>query len=970
MAAGGSNVRLSLVGLTGTTAEIMYTIDTTGRYEDGYLIVFNENNTEVSRTSSFRAYGNSSGSQNVTGIESGHLYTVKFYSSDLGVYSESTVEIDLRSGTPAYAISSSSTATSVNIIVSPISSATMGKDGTVIVESASDGIKESIGYKSSDSSTSITLVGLDQNTEYTFSVTYYDPGLASSVTNTITISTSELGAKQGPKLYGGVSGDAEGITKLYGGMGKNLFNVNSITENTGAATTGEEDHVVTYSSSDYRAVMLVKVNPSSTYTLSINDTSIVDKIFIVGMKDTEVESGNSFGWKTSGSVLNTSSKDNYLLGVINCASGQGTIANITSARVQIEPGSSATPYEAFVGSKLITKLYGGSDDYVFNNLQLKGNTTQQTYSGKNFLNLVDGGHYGVSGTVNSDGTVTISGKATATTGESVFGSNQTIPAGTYTMTISKTLPFLINLSLASGVSFRIPAGQTSVTTTLSTSYTNGGIFMAMTSDVTYNETFNIQIVSGSTPDYDFEPYVGGIASPNPNYPQTVNVVTGEQTITVSDGNNNSDTYTVDLGSTELCKIGTYQDKIYKNGGNWYVHKETGKVVFDGSESWTRSTYSSTNNFYTPVADALKDASFINIRSDMFSPTPLSWGSLSNEVYGIALYNITSQIRILYPQSLISDANAFKTWLSTHNTTVYYALETPTDTQITNANLIAELEAIRKGAYGDDTQIVVNGNLPAIVAYDSIDETAKLIHISRPNKKVYGSITYYTDSNHTMTDIEFIYDQTDVNKLVGNGQLTWSATINGKTINNLDIKEVDISGCTSLTTTPVNFLQHCRNLDSISIPSSLISIGSGFLSYCASFNQQIILHTGISSIGDAFLFCCEAFNQPIVFPNTLTSIGITFLGGCIAFNQDLTIPSSVITIGQNFMAVCDSMIKTITCNAPSPRVGSSENINLSGSSVNAQCYVSGIKLSGPYASSWHSENPDSSSGPYYRKTIVV
>ena len=854
MAAGGSNVRLSLVGLTGTTAEIMYTIDTTGRYEDGYLIVFNENNTEVSRTSSFRAYGNSSGSQNVTGIESGHLYTVKFYSSDLGVYSESTVEIDLRSGTPAYAISSSSTATSVNIIVSPISSATMGKDGTVIVESASDGIKESIGYKSSDSSTSITLVGLDQNTEYTFSVTYYDPGLASSVTNTITISTSELDDKQAPKLYGGVSGDAEKITKLYG------------------------------------------------------------------------------------SVSGDSTK--------------------------------------------ITKLYGGSDDYVFNNLQLKGNTTQQTYSGKNLFDVNNKNEFGgyfegaqatstlTSGVTGRNRVFWISCNANTAYSFSVsslddfnspqIGTTTETPAAGVTVTglgsFSTGTVKKENVTTGAGAKFLLIRFQTR----------NSSIDIA---SALSNVLAGLQIESGSTAT-SYEPYVGGTASPNPNYPQTVNVVTGEQTITVSDGNNNSDTYTVDLGSTELCKIGTYQDKIYKNGGNWYVHKETGKVVFDGSESWTRSTYSSTNNFYTPVADALKDASFINIRSDMFSPTPLSWGSLSNEVYGIALYNITSQIRILYPQSLISDANAFKTWLSTHNTTVYYALETPTDTQITNANLIAELEAIRKGAYGDDTQIVVNGNLPAIVAYDSIDETAKLIHISRPNKKVYGSITYYTDSNHTMTDIEFIYDQTDVSKLVGNGQLTWSATINGKTINNLDIKEVDISGCTSLTTTPVNFLQHCRNLDSISIPSSLISIGSGFLSYCASFNQQIILHTGISSIGDAFLFCCEAFNQPIVFPNTLTSIGITFLGGCIAFNQDLTIPSSVITIGQNFMAVCDSMIKTITCNAPSPRVGSSENINLSGSSVNAQCYVSGIKLSGPYASSWHSENPDSSSGPYYRKTIVV
>ena len=163
-----------------------------------------------------------------------------------------------------------------------------------------------------------------------------------------------------------------------------------------------------------------------------------------------------------------------------------------------------------------------------------GDTTQQTYSGKNLLNLADSSNHGINGIVNSDGTVTISGEADSTGGYRVFNSlNRNFTAGTYTMTISKSLPFLINFTITSGVAFRLPAGQTRATTTLAQDYTDiGNLFMSMTSGVTYNETFKIQLVAGSTPDYDFEPYVGGIPAPNPDYPQNVNVVTGRQVVNI------------------------------------------------------------------------------------------------------------------------------------------------------------------------------------------------------------------------------------------------------------------------------------------------------------------------------------------------------------------------------------------------------------------------------------------------------
>lgn len=176
----------------------------------------------------------------------------------------------------------------------------------------------------------------------------------------------------------------------------------------------------------------------------------------------------------------------------------------------------------------LTDVVSGIEELQF----VYGDTYQQTYSGKNLINLIGDGSNGVTGTVNANGTITISGLCNKTEGARVFTSQQTLPAGTYTMTVSNPLPFLINFALAGGQTLRLPAGNTSVTVTTTQTVTNTNLFMQMTSGVTYNETFSIQIVAGSTPDYDFEPFVGGIPAPNPDYPQDVQVVTGEQTVDV------------------------------------------------------------------------------------------------------------------------------------------------------------------------------------------------------------------------------------------------------------------------------------------------------------------------------------------------------------------------------------------------------------------------------------------------------
>lgn len=89
-----------------------------------------------------------------------------------------------------------------------------------------------------------------------------------------------------------------------------------------------------------------------------------------------------------------------------------------------------------------------------------------------------------------------------------------------------------------------------------------------------------------------------IVQPTPEFPETIQTVTGEQTIVVSDGANQSQSLTVDLGSIELCKIGTYQDYIYKSGGDWYVHKEIGKIASYNGESITTDYISTTGQLST------------------------------------------------------------------------------------------------------------------------------------------------------------------------------------------------------------------------------------------------------------------------------------------------------------------------------------------------------------------------------------
>lgn len=300
-------------------------------------------------------------------------------------------------------------------------------------------------------------------------------------------------------------------------LGKNLFDVNSITENTGANTNGVEDHEATFYSSNIRAVGLIKVEPNSSYVLSIGDTDVVNRVFIVGMKNATIESGHSFNWKYSGNSIQTGAKDNYILLVLSVVNGQGgTIANTTNANIQLEAGSTVTQYA---------------------------------------------------------------------------------------------------------------------------------------------------------------PYFTPI---------------------------------------ELCKIGNYQDKVYKSGDDWYVHKECNKYIFSGSEGWSSGASEAASGYYGYY---INTQDFLSEYQKSGKDTPVYMSKFAQIPYGYntqqngAMTNYTAPYLTVVSINL-STVSALKTSLA--GSTYYYVLATPTDTKIIDGALVSQLNAIHEWLTRYGYNATVTGNLPLIV----------------------------------------------------------------------------------------------------------------------------------------------------------------------------------------------------------------------------------------------------------------
>lgn len=486
------------------------------------------------------------------------------------------------------------------------------------------------------------------------------------------------------------------------------------------------------------------------------------------------------------------------------------------------------------GSGTNIELDGTIAGGAIESVEMYGDTEQATYSGKNLLNITKGTftQNGITFTQNPDGSVTMNGTST---GNAYYEMNNTaasqttitsgvvytlsigdvtLPSGQVVVQIRKTNPNVVYAAVSNkSASFTAPE--------TTTTFTYIGVYG---SGVTLNNVTIYPMLEVGSSMTSFEPYVGGTASPNPDYPQEVQTVTGRQVVTITDGGNESQEYEINLGKNlfdknaitsgylvgrtdgviaanvsygasdfirvqegetytfssgfnywysayydsnkqyvgyptntatitipsgvsyirtsllltnletaqfekgststtyapyftpiELCKIGTYQDYIYKNGGNWYVHREIKKIALNGTETYSNinSNPTSTDYYYidTNAFDSLPNTAGysyqLSNRFQNFDTWFIYNTAVTKEVWSFGGSAGTNRLRFMLKKTRLASAttSAVQTWFASNPTDIYYALATPTDTQITNSALIAQLEALNEATTYDGTTVI-------------------------------------------------------------------------------------------------------------------------------------------------------------------------------------------------------------------------------------------------------------------------
>ena len=190
---------------------------------------------------------------------------------------------------------------------------------------------------------------------------------------------------------------------------------------------------------------------------------------------------------------------------------------------------------------------------------------------------------------------------------------------------------------------------------------------------------------------------------------------------------------------ELCKIGDYKDTLsIDSSGNVVVNKNIGKVVLNGSESWSIAANSGagsgTYRFYINRPSG-STSSTKKLYSNYFAPSSV-YSEIDNSIYFGGSTLLISRVKS--NNSYIETTSDFKTWLSTHNTSVYYVLATPETINLPNTK-IPLFEGINHVTFVDDleTDTKIIYNTPEITGEIIDEEYLKDTNVNFGEK--YGTI---------------------------------------------------------------------------------------------------------------------------------------------------------------------------------------------------------------------------------------
>lgn len=181
------------------------------------------------------------------------------------------------------------------------------------------------------------------------------------------------------------------------------------------------------------------------------------------------------------------------------------------------------------------------------------------------------------------------------------------------------------------------------------------------------------------------------------------------------------TQTISLGDIELCKIGTYQDYLYKSNDKWYKKGYIEKIA--NKTNWLVNSIGTNNRAITVLAsngygNAVNGFNTTNAVCNMLIAESQGTIASDTNINRIAVNN--ENIYIKFADTINTKALAEAQLDSMASLVIYYVLATATDTEITDTSLINQLNNLEKlMSYNGTTNISSSGNLPIVLGVSAL-----------------------------------------------------------------------------------------------------------------------------------------------------------------------------------------------------------------------------------------------------------
>lgn len=424
--------------------------------------------------------------------------------------------------------------------------------------------------------------------------------------------------------------------------GGNLFNKDKPKDNYYYNNNGEEVIGSTY------AFINISYKPTQD-KITISFTSKTGNSYV---RLCEYNSSGGFIKRTLIDTNSTTTLNSNTTSVIFCVDSS-SVDYFTD--LQIEEGSTATPYKEFNGTNYNVNL--GDIEYCkIGNYEDKFIKT----SGKNLLYINNNTvtNNGITGTFTNNNILTYSGTATNSWADISDTTTYTLPQGNYTFSIDKATTnnerIVLYLKQGSEQTIIIYGGQTRYTfesNGTNTTYRIG--ISGLTNGNSYSGTVKLQLEKGSIAT-EYEPY----------------------------------------GTDE-----------------WYIKKNIKKIVLGDSESWYLARSTTPYVFSTTIDDYLRIDENTSRCTHFQSVVNGTYGSMVDGETKFRYYNDSTN-NLYMCSTVASTATDFKNWLANNNVTIYYILATPTYTKI-EGTLATQIEALRNALSKEKQTNIsqINNDLP-------------------------------------------------------------------------------------------------------------------------------------------------------------------------------------------------------------------------------------------------------------------